>query len=240
MVEDHVHHNLQSLGVGLVAEALVVGIRAEAWIHPIIIRGGIAVISGIAILGVGRVILENGCEPEGSDTEFLEVIEVFADAVEIAAMTETGFRAVLYVGAHASHLGRMIGTLCKTVGHQHVEHVGIGEAHALLASLLAGLQLIGNLRLAEVEGHCAGLGITEIHVDEQVVRRIEAHETIDGDTRIIGGDGGHITDIGAIDHQLHRGVLHPHVPVGRLDVGYYFLPCCIHCHYIGHQDGGHK
>ena len=94
----------------------------------------------------------------------------------------------------------MIGSLGKTIRHEHVEYVGIGEAHALLTFLLAGLKLVGNLRLAEIKDHGAGLGITEIHVDEQVIRRIEAHETIDGDTRIIGGDGGHITDIGAIDH----------------------------------------
>ena len=32
--------------------------------------------------------------------------------------------------------------MSETVGHQHVEHVGIGEAHALVAAHLALLQLI--------------------------------------------------------------------------------------------------
>ena len=33
----------------------------------------------------------------------------------------------------------MIGSLGKTIRHEHVEYVGIGEAHALLTFLLAGL-----------------------------------------------------------------------------------------------------
>ena len=88
MVENHVHDNLQSFRMSLVAETLVVIVRAETGIHLIIIGGGIAVIGGETVLCVGRVILEYRCKPEGSYAELLEVIEVFADAIKVTTMAE--------------------------------------------------------------------------------------------------------------------------------------------------------
>ena len=88
MVEDHVHDNLQSLRVGLVAETLVVLVGTKAGIHLVIIGSGIAMIGGEAIVCVGGVVLKYGREPEGGHTEFLEVVEVLADTVEVTAMTE--------------------------------------------------------------------------------------------------------------------------------------------------------
>ena len=122
----------------------------------------------------------------------------------------------------------MVGTLCKTVGHKHVEHVGIGEPHTLLTFLLTCFELIGHLRLTEVEEHGSGLCIAEVQVDEQIVRGVETYQTVDGDTRIVCGDTGHIADALTIDHQLYLGIFHAHVPVCRIDsVDHNFL-CCTH------------
>ena len=68
MVEDHVHDNLQSFRMGLVAETLVVLVGTEAGIHLVIIGGGIAMIGGEAVVCVGGVVLKYGGKPEGGYT----------------------------------------------------------------------------------------------------------------------------------------------------------------------------
>ena len=68
MVEDHVHDNLQSFRMGLVAETLVVLVRTEAGIHLVIIGGGIAMIGGEAVVCVRGVVLKYGGKPEGGYT----------------------------------------------------------------------------------------------------------------------------------------------------------------------------
>ena len=122
----------------------------------------------------------------------------------------------------------MVGTLCKTVWHEHVEHIGIGEAHPLLALFLSGFELIRHLCLAEVEGHGTGLCIAEVQIDEQVIGGVKSYQTVDGDARVIGGDTGHVADPLTIDHQLHLWILHTHVPVGRFDLVDHILLCCTH------------
>ena len=67
---------------------------------------------------------------------------MLTDAVEVAAMTQAGLRAILFITTHALHLRIVASTLCKTVGHEHIEHIGIGETHALVATHLTGLELI--------------------------------------------------------------------------------------------------
>ena len=88
VIEDHVHHDLQSLLVGLVAEQFVVLVRAEARIHLVVVCRGVAVISGKAVLRVWRVVLQHGREPQGRHAELFEVVQVLTDAVQIAAMPQ--------------------------------------------------------------------------------------------------------------------------------------------------------
>ena len=59
-------------------------------------------------------------------------------ALDITAMAQTWLRAVICVGLHARDLivGRV--AVGKAVGHEHVEHVGVGEAFALLTALFTG------------------------------------------------------------------------------------------------------
>ena len=97
VVEDHVHHHLQPFLMSLVAETAVVFVGAEAGIHAIVVGCGIAVIGRVAVLGVWRVVLKHRRQPEGGHTEFLEVVQMLADAVQVAAMPQRGFRAVFNV-----------------------------------------------------------------------------------------------------------------------------------------------
>ena len=141
----------------------------------------------------------------------------------------------------------MVLPLSETVGHQHVEHVGVGESHALVAAHLAGLQLIQH-HLAflslhrssfKSERHRTRLGVLQVHVDKQVIRRVEAHEAVDADAGIVGRHLGHVTDALSIDHQLHLRILHPHVPVGRLYPVNHCLFCSTHCQYVCQHECGH-
>ena len=226
--------------MGLVAEPLIVLVRAESRIHAIVVRRGVAVIGREAVLRVGRVILQHGGKPEGRHPQLLEVVEVLTDTVQVAAVSEAWLRAVLHVVAHALDLGVVVCALRKTVGHQHVEHVGIGESQALLTFLLARLQLVWYFRLAKIQNHRTWLGVAEIQVDEQVVGRVEAHQTVDGYTRIVRRHVLHVADALSVDHQLYGGVLHPYIPVGGLNsVNHTFLRCT-HCHDVCHQDGGYN
>ena len=151
---------------------------------------------------------------------------MLADAVQVAAVAQRGLCAVFLIGAHTLHLRVMTGTLGKTVGHQHVEHIGVSEALTLVAAHLAGLQQIRHLLLAKLQCHRARLGTTQVKIKQQVVRGVEAHDAVDNNTGIVGGHALHIADAVAIDHQLHRRVLHSHVPVSRFNsVNHCFLSC---------------
>ena len=229
--------------MGLVAETLVVLVRSESWIYAIVVRCRIAVIGREAVVRVRRVVLHHRCKPERRHTQLLEVVHVLTDTVQVAAMTEARLRAVLHVVAHPLDLLGVVCALGKAVGHQHIEHVGIGESQSLLALLLASLQselLTAHLSLFifEVQRHRARLRILQIHVDEQIVGRVETHQTVDLHARIVRRHVLHVADTLSVDHQLHRGVLHPYEPVGRLNTVDHTFLCSTHCHHVCHQDGG--
>ena len=137
VVEDHIHHHLQSFLVSLGHESAILLVGAETRIHTIVVGGGIAVVGAVAVVGVGRVVLQHWRKPQGSNAELVEVVEVLADALEVTTMAQRRLRAILAIGVHAFNLCGVVGTLCKAVGHEHIEHVGIGEPHALVASFLA-------------------------------------------------------------------------------------------------------
>ena len=166
---------------------------------------------------------------------------MLADAVQVAAMSQRRLGTVLLVGAHTLHLRIVVGTLCKTVGHEHVQHVGIGESLAFVARHLAVLQHIASLQCLaflrfELQCHRAGLGITQVHVNQQIVRRVEAHHAVNDGTGIVRRHRSDVTDVFSIDHQLHAGIFHAYEPVGRV-YSVYRQFCCIHHHYLGHQGG---
>ena len=140
MIENHVHNNLQSFRVGFVAKMLVVLVRTETWVYLIIVGSGITVVCGKAVLAVGRVVLHNRGEPKGGDTKFIKVVEVLTDAVQVATMAERRFGTILYIIAHTLDLLWMISTLCKAIGHELIEDVGVGESHTFVATHLTLFQ----------------------------------------------------------------------------------------------------
>ena len=182
--------------------------------------------AGLAV--VGRVVLQHGREPESCHAELSEIVEVLAQALKVAAVTQRGLRAVHLIGVEALDL-KVLAARCEAVGHEHVEHVGVGEALTVFALHVASLQLIVDVGLVlarlEAELHGAGLRVLDVHVDKQIVGTVETHERVDLHAGIVGRHLGR-ADVLAIHHQLNRRVLHSHIPVG----GFYavnFL-CCVH------------
>ena len=214
MVENHVHHHFQPMLVCFVAESAVVIIAAEARVYLIIIRGGIAMIGTIAVT-VGRVVLQDRREPQGCHAQLIEIIEVLADALEVAAMPEIGVGTVALVAVHRDELVVLHRAGGKAVGHQLVEHIGAGETDALLTALLTLFQLVSNPFPVNSQHHLASLCIGDVQIDQQIVGTVETDYRIDSDARIVCSDCS-ITYIFPIEHQLQRRVLQTYIPVCRL------------------------
>ena len=87
VIENHVHHHLQSLRMSLIAESAIVLVRAESWVNTIVVRRGIAVIGGVAAFVVRRVVLQHGCQPQRRHAQFVEIIQMFANAVQVATVS---------------------------------------------------------------------------------------------------------------------------------------------------------
>ena len=210
--------------MGLIDELAILLVGAEARINAIVVGGGVAVVGGVFPLGVGRVVLQHGREPQGGDAELGEVVEVLSDAFEVAAVAQRRLGAVFAIGVHPLDLRGMVFTLCEAVGHQQIEYIGVGESLALVACHVALFQFVGDggvlVALCEGQRQRAGLAAFHVQIDQQVVRRVEAHDGVD--FRAVGLNFG-LADALAIDHQLQRRVFQARVPVGGVDAGDFYV-----------------
>ena len=201
----------------------VVLVGAEARVNAVIVGRGIAVIGAGAVLAVGRVVLQHGREPKGRHAQLGEVVQMVPDALQVTAVAQAGLRAVFHVGVHALHLRLVVLALGEAVGHQHVEHVGVGETLALLSRHGTGLEPVAHFLLAlahrEAQLHLARLRPRQVQVDQEIVGRVEPHQGVHPHAGIIGGDLRLAYTL-AIDHQLQRRVFHAHVPIGGLHAVY--------------------
>ena len=224
MIENHVHHHLQTLAVGLVDETLILLIGSEARVDAIIVGRGVAVVGGAGAIA-GAVVLEYGCEPQRRDAKLGEIVEVLAYTLKVATVAQARSRAVAGLVAHILE-GVVVGiAIGKAVGHEHIEHILIGEAHALVARHSALLQLVLHLlrllALLEGERHFACLRALKVEVDEEIVGRVETRDGVDAHSGIVDLYGG-IAHVLAIYHQLERGILHADIPVGGFDAVYLY------------------
>ena len=228
VVENHVHHHLESFAMRLVDELPVFVVGAESGIHSVVVGGSIAVI-GVVPGAWWRVVLEHWGEPQRRHAQVGEVVKMLSDALQVAAVAVTGHLAVAQLAAHPLHLvvgGVAVG---KAVGHEHIEHIGIGKA--LFASVVARLKFKGHglflLVELEVEVHGAGLHSVQTHADDEVVGTLQLCNAVDGHAWIVGGDGGGSNAL-AIDHDLELVVFEPCKPVFRLhpvDIEFRSLQC---------------
>ena len=235
VVENHIHHHLQSLLVSLSSKLLVLLVGSEAWIYTIVIGGSVTMI-GTVLAIIRTVILQDRSKPQGGYAQLVEIIQMLADSLQVATMTKTWCRAVAGLVTHVLECIVLQIAIGKAVGHQHVEHILVRETDALVTRHLTVLQhilhLLRLLALLEVERHLSCLGTIEIEIHQEIVRRIEAGDAIHLHTRIIHRNIG-ILDILSIHHQLERGILHAHIPVGRFNAAY--VDCRIHTYCATHK-----
>ena len=90
---------------------------------------------------------------------------MLADALQVAAMPEIRVRAVALVAVHRYQLVVLHRAGGKAVGHQLIEHIGAGKTDALLATLLALLQLILDPLPVYFQHHLPRLRIGHVQID---------------------------------------------------------------------------
>ena len=239
VIENHVHHYLQSFSMCCICQLAIVVIGSKTRINLIIICSGIAVISTETILVIGRVVFQDRCKPQCRYTEFLEIVEMLANTFQVTTMTERGLCAVFLVGIHSFDLCRVMRTLCETVGHQHIKHVSIGESLPFRACFLTLFELVGsNLTFhfsffvfhLKRQFHRSSFRPFQVHIDQEIVGGIQMNNAVDMSIGIVCCHFLNRCDIFAIDHQLYLGILHTHVPVGRVNTLYVYFSICFHYH----------
>ena len=94
---------------------------------------------------------------------------MLADACEIATVPQARLGAVAGLVAHALDDIVLRVTIGEAVGHEQVEHVGIGEATMIFCTHGTVLERVAHLLTIEVERHLSGLCTTEVEIDQQVV-----------------------------------------------------------------------
>ena len=162
---------------------------------------------GIVPRTLRRVILKHRSKPQCSHAKIVKIVKMLTNSLQVTAMAVAGLIAVAHLAAHA--LDAVVGRIAvgKTVGHEHVEHVGIGESHATVTAHLASLEIIFHLHCQlthrEIKFHGARLSSCNVEVNEQVVRTVETHYRVDFHSGIVGLHLS-ITDILPIHHELHR------------------------------------
>ena len=143
-------------------------------------------------------------------------------AFNVSTVSQAGLRAVVGIGLHASNLIVCRIAISKAVGHKHIEHIGVGEAYAVTSCFFATEKFVLyrflGLAQFEVQVNSARLGTIGIHVDEQVVGRVQTYQAINCHAGILCGNFG-IANSLAINHELYRwySAIKSRVPVRRLN-----------------------
>ena len=200
----------------LVNQTAVIFVGAEAWVHFVIVGSGIAVVTAVAA-SAWHIILKHRGKPQCGHAQFVEVVEVLTNALQVATVAKRWLRAHAKLVEHTLHHIVFHIAIGKAVGHEHIQHVGIGESLSCLTRHVAALDFVVHLfflaALLEIEFHGAWLSTLQIEIHEQIVGAVEAHHAIHLHTGIVGAYVG-LLDALAIHHQLERWIFHTGIPVG--------------------------
>ena len=142
---------------------------------------------------------------------------MFANALQVAPMSQTGLRAVANIVVHAFYLVVLGVAVGKSIGHEHVQHISIGESHALVATHLTLLQLVFHLfcflSLGERQRDSAWLGILQVEVSQQIMCVGHLYHAVYLHASITGGYLSAVQVV-AVHHELQTRILHPNKPIG--------------------------
>ena len=124
--------------MGIGDKGVILPVGAEARVDTVIVGGGIAVVRTAR-----HIILEHGAEPDGCDAERIEIGEVVAHTLHVAAVAAIGIGAVGADGVGESLGSGALGIpLREAVGHQQIEHVAGVKAFVIFAPAVARLQCV--------------------------------------------------------------------------------------------------
>ena len=137
VVRDDVEVDLDALGVRLGDEGLELGVRAEVRVDLGEVGDPVAVVAGgrVRALALHRAVLEARGQPDGRGAEAVDVVELRAEAGEVAAVVEALVGGVVSGREGvAVEAARVVGgvAVLEAVGHDEVEDlVAAGLAHGV-------------------------------------------------------------------------------------------------------------
>ena len=133
MVEHQVHHHLDAAFVAILHQLAIILIAAQSRIDLIVVGDGIAVIR------TPHIVFLYWRRPDGSDAQFIKIIQRHTNACKVATMTaeviscfpiDLGFY-------HSRHIVQFRIAIDETVGHQQVYHIlGAKRYNSLTRTLL--------------------------------------------------------------------------------------------------------
>ena len=208
VIEYHVHHDLHSVVMGLPDESDIFFHGSETGVHRIIVGNCVAVIGPCGIL-LDRI------EPDGRDSEVLDVVEMVGYALDVAAVA-AAVASPVRVGPPDGIVGRV--AVGKPVWSDEIKDVFRSEAHGSglgvpLLQLILPYGLLPVLFEHYVEGSRLGLG-RYLEIDEKVVGVLGPDDFSECYSFLFQG---HLRAayILAVDQELQRMVFHADPPERR-------------------------
>ena len=118
MIEYHVHHHFHTFGVSRIYQFAEFFIVTEAAVYLIVIGDGIAMVwTFFHIIFLDRV------DPDGSDTQIVQVIQMIFDTFQVTAMACKRFITVYFCFEHSrNNIVRRV-TIGKTVRHNQIKYI---------------------------------------------------------------------------------------------------------------------
>ena len=215
VIDDHVHDQSDAFFAPHARELSQLFVAALARVHPVEIRGGIAMIRKLR-----HGVLEHGIQPDCGKAESRDVVEPIDDAPDVAAVAPPGQAPVKDVPQALDFIvfGIAVG---EPVRCDQVNRIGGGKSQGVFRVLVAFVQAIGVsdgvIVAREDEVEFPGLGVgADIQAQEQIVRIARGDDLVDRDARPVDARRQR-THVFAVDQQFQFRVLESDPPVRRLD-----------------------
>ena len=105
--------------MGFINQSFIRFVGAETRVYTVVVGSGIAMIRAVQT-GIGCVVFQYRGKPKGGHAQLGEVIQMLANAFEVAAVAQAGLRTVYGIGVETFNPVVFGIARCKPVGHQHI------------------------------------------------------------------------------------------------------------------------
>ena len=198
----------------LIYKAAEVVISTETGVNLIKICSRIVVVRVIYI-----IILKDRSSPQSSNTQFLKVIKMIDNTLNIATLT---FMKIIEFYTLSKPLDTIIirVTISKSIGHNEVKNIGFIETFSITGTRFSLFQFIIDMinsgSISQIYLENTGFSISDIYIQEQIIRVISSLYATDFDI-IFRIYRWHISAyIFAMEHNLQGTVIHLRPPKFRL------------------------